>query len=140
MEFTRGRGSGWNFCNFLINVGGTVAIPKQGEEHHSEKFEQIKSKAIKVTIIGIILHYVIPFLKRGIQLWFHWCALFNIANFFINSILCFLKLKLPILCRVGTHGRKMYYESIFEWWKFNKRMGGGRVLKRTGKAEKNFKN
>ena len=29
----------------------------------SENFEYIKSKAIKVTIIGTILHFVIPFLK-----------------------------------------------------------------------------
>ena len=54
----------WNFCSFLRNAGGVVAIPKLGVGHLSEHFEQIKSKAIKVTIIGIMVHYVIPFLKR----------------------------------------------------------------------------
>ena len=39
---------------------------------------------------------------------------------FIDLTSWFLKSKLTILCRVGTHGRKMSYESRFEWWKFNK--------------------
>ena len=34
-------------------------------------------------------------------------SLFNMSNVFINSILYFLKLKLPILYRVGTHDRKI---------------------------------
>ena len=28
----------WNFCNFLTNVGGVVAIPKQEVGHRSENF------------------------------------------------------------------------------------------------------
>ena len=42
----------------------------------------------------------------------------------MNSIPWFLKLKLTILCQVGTRGRKMYYDSKFEWlkWKFNKKV------------------
>ena len=32
-----------------------------------------------------------------------------------------MELKLMILWRVGTHGRKMQCESRFEWWKFNER-------------------
>ena len=33
----------------------------------------------------------------------------------------FLKFKLTILCRVGTHSRKMKYKSTFKCEKFNKR-------------------
>ena len=78
----------------------------------------------------VLLHYVMSFLKRvqyfsrtvhsnlvSLVLYF---TLFNMVNVFINSILWFLKMKLMILCRVG---RKMYYESKFEWWKFNKLEG-----------------
>lgn len=32
-------GEGWNFCNFLMNMGGVVAMPKQGVEHRSVNFE-----------------------------------------------------------------------------------------------------
>lgn len=73
----------------------------------------------------VLLHYVMSFLKRvqyfsrtvhsnlvSLVLYF---TLFNMVNVFINSILCFL------LCWVDTHGRKIYYQSRFEWWKFIKR-------------------
>ena len=45
-------------------MGRVVAIRTQETGHSSENFKQIRSKAIKVTIIGIILHYVISCLKR----------------------------------------------------------------------------
>ena len=51
----------------LIDGGslrGVFAKPKQGARHRFEKMESIKSKAIKVTIISIILHYVMSFPKR----------------------------------------------------------------------------
>ena len=71
-------------------------------------------------IIGII-HYITAFPNR-VKIFESHCSfklgfistlysLFNMTNFLINSILWFLKLKLTILCRVGTHGKKMQYES-----------------------------
>ena len=65
---------------------------------------------MKVTIIGIVLHYLILFLKRLKIFKSHYSFKFGLisALFYLIAI-WFLKLKLTILCRVDTQ----WYESIF---------------------------
>ena len=79
---------------------------------------------IKVTIIILILHYVIPFLKRvkiyeshcsfkfvvSLKLYF---TLFDIVNVFMNYIFGFFKLKLTILGRVGNNTQNLLRLQIF---------------------------
>ena len=39
LEIFDKKGTEWNFCNFLINVGGVTVIPKQEVRQRSENFE-----------------------------------------------------------------------------------------------------
>ena len=96
----------------LINVGLVVAISKQGVGHRSEDVEKNiqlydenmdqNINNLKLTLSHTVHSNLVSFLA--------YFTLFNIANVFINSIFWFLKLELTVLCRAGTHGRKMYCE------------------------------
>ena len=61
-------------------------------------WDKILSHIVHLNLISLLLYF----------------TLFNMANVFMNSIPWFLKLKLTILCQVGTRGRKMYHDSKFE--------------------------
>ena len=50
---------------------------------HCSENSEYKSKAIKVTVIGIILHHVIPFLKKVKIFESHFSFKFDL-NFLIN--------------------------------------------------------
>ena len=98
------RWCGWNICN----------LTKQEELlQYLSKTRGIVLKAIKVTIIGIILKYFSAADHSNLVSLVLCFNLFTMANVFINSI----------LCQVGTHGG----------------LKGGGVLIRVGKRGRGWK-
>ena len=61
------------------------------------------------------------------------------ANVFINSILWFLKLKLTILCQLGTHSRDVIWIKIW-MMKIFKTRGKGGLTNKSGEGELGKKN